>query len=166
MSREKQTTSKELKDDLLEFIRRKFYEGDNVAFNKDKRRLLLWVVLWPATWLNERDVTLTTDRYKEVFMAVMMLALQQGNTGQIKYRPAWLGKVIQSHFDCHGDEIYAEAKSARVLNDSALSNLSRLPAAPAPDPTRELALAAGLLAGAKKRVKQTFKGPTNLEFKL
>jgi hypothetical protein len=159
--RASQITSQELTDDLLNFIRRKFYEADAVGFNKDKRRLLEWVVLWPATYLDERGVTLPPDRYKEIFMAVMMLALQQGNTGNIIYRPAWLGKCVQSHFKIHWDEIYQEAKSARSLAEHALQIAGRLPVAKSPDPVAEMALAAKLVKGTGRSKKTALKAPFN-----
>ena len=156
-----QTTSQELTDDLLEFVRRKFYVGNAVAFNKDKRRLLEWVVLWPATYLDERGVTLPPDRYKELFMGIMMLALQQGNTGNIIYRPAWLGKCVQSHFKIHWDEIYQEAKSARSLADHALTITGRVPVGKLPDPVAEMALAAKLVKGTGRPKKTVLKAPLN-----
>ena len=162
--------AKELTDDLLAFIQRQFYEGDPAGFGKDKRRLLLWVVLWPATYLEERGVTLPAARQKEIFISTIMLALQQGNTGGIKYRPAWLGRVIQSHFKIHWDEIYQEAKSVRSLADHALLVAGRLPSPQAPDPTRAMADAARLLKGSKRKVKPAFKAgfkpAQNLEFNL
>lgn len=159
--RASQTTSQELTDDLLDFLRRKFYEGDAVGFNKDKRRLLQWVVLWPATYLDERGVTLPPERYKEIFMGIMMLALQQGNTGNIIYRPAWLGKCIQSHFGIHWDEIYAEAKSARSLAEYALTMAGKIPVAKSPDPVAQMALAAKLVKGTGRTRKAVLKAPLN-----
>src|ERR1035437_2218454 len=106
----KQQTSQELLDDLLGFLERKYYEGHRIEYLKDRRRLLAWVVLWPATWLHERGVTLPDERYRQIFMGVFMDALRLGDTGNIKYLPAWLAKVIQSHFAVHGDEIYEQAK--------------------------------------------------------
>jgi hypothetical protein len=156
-----QITSQELTDDLLDFIRRKFYEGDAVGFNKDKRRLLQWVVLWPATYIEERGVTLPPVRYKKLFIGIMMLALQQGNTGQIIYRPAWLGKCVQSHFKIHWDEIYQEAKSARSLAEHTLTIAGRLPVAKKPDPIAEMALAAKLVKGTGRTRKTVLKAPLN-----
>lgn len=148
-------------DDLLEFVRRKFYEGDAVGFNKDKFRLLEWVVLWPAEFLDEHGVAnrFPPERYKEIFMDVMILALQQGNTGGIIYRPAWLGRVIQSHFKIHWDEIYQEAKSARTLAEHALTIAGRLPVAKPPDPVAEMALAAKLVKGTGRPKKRVLKSP-------
>lgn len=154
-----QITSQELTDDLLAFLYRKFYEPDAVGFNQDKKRLLQWVVLWPATHLNEAGVTISADRYKQIFTDVMLLALQLGNTGLIKYRPAWLMKVIQSHYGIHWDEIYAEAKSPRSLADNALLSVRQLPTAKAADPIREMALAAHFLKGTGRPSKRIIKSP-------
>jgi hypothetical protein len=84
----KQPTPQELLDDLLGFLQRKFYQGQPVAFAKDRRRLLDWVVLWPAAWLDERGVTLPAARYREIFMSVFMDGLRFGNTENITYLPA------------------------------------------------------------------------------
>jgi len=158
--------SDQLINDLLDFIQRKFYEGDVAGFTKDKRRLLTWVVLWPSTYLDAAKVSLPDARQKEIFMETVMLALQQGNTGNIRYRPAWLGRVIQSHYQIHWDEIYQEAKSARSLADHALLMAGRLPVAKAPDSTREMAAAARLLKGSKRQVKHPVKAAQNLELNL
>ena len=157
----KQTTSQELTNDLLGFIQRKFYEGDAVEFNKDKRRLLKWAVLWPATYMDERGVTLPPDRFKQIFTETIILALEQGNTGGIKYRPAWIGKVIQSHWKIHWEEIYAEAKSSRSLADHALAMLGKVAVAKAADPVHEMALAAKLMTGTGRKRKASFKAPLN-----
>jgi len=157
----KQQTSEELRDDLLGFLQRKFYAGEAVAFAKDRRLLLKWVVLFPAGWLNERGVTLPPERYREVFMKVMLEALTCGNTGAIHYRPAWLAKVIQSHFAVHGEEIYEEAKSARALAEHAVFMLGKL-RKEEPDPVRELARAASLLVASKPVRKTTVNGQLDL----
>lgn len=157
----RQQTSEELRDDLLGFIQRKFYQGEAVAFAKDRRLLLKWVVLFPAQWLDERAVTLPTERYREVFMKVMLEALSCGNTGAIKYRPAWLGKVIQSHFAVHGQELYDEAKSARALAENALLMCGKL-SRTEPDPVREFARAASLLVPSKRVKKPTVKSQLDL----
>ena len=147
----------DLAGELLEFIRRKFYEGDNVQFSKDRRLLLEWVVLWPAAKLVEAGVTLPDDRLKEIFTDTIIQALQLGNTSGIKYRPAWLAKVIQSHFKIHWEEIYAEAKSARSLTEHNLLMVGRLPVASSPNSTAEMAAAARLLKTPKRKVKAPVK---------
>jgi hypothetical protein len=149
----KQATPDDLVAGLLDFLQRKFYEGYAVNFSKDRRRLLEWVILWPAKWLDERGVTISPARYRELFMSVFMDGLRFGNTRNICYLPAYLAKIIQSHFDHHGDEIYTEAKSIRTLAEQSISNLSRL--APAsPDPVREMATAARFLKPKRKQVNR------------
>ncbi len=146
-NRPKQPTPKELTESLLNLIRGKWYAGDAVSFAKDRVRLLAWVVLWPAAWLNGRGVTISTDRYKEVFSKIIMEAVVHG-TDKIKYRPAWLRQVVQSHFKVHGEEIYNEAKSARTLVESVLLVAGRT-APTQPDPIRELAAARSILVTSK-----------------
>jgi hypothetical protein len=153
-----QQTSPELRDECLGFLERKFYEGRPRIFMKDRRRLLAWVVLWPAKWFNQRGVTVPADRYREIFMNVFMDGLRFGDTGNITYLPAWLAKIIQSHFSHHGEEYYDAAKLLRE-NDLLKGILSgklqpmRWPV-PARDPIREMAAAAALLKPKKKAPKR------------
>ena len=160
----KQPTPQELRDACLDFLQRKFYQGHAVDFAKDRPRLLAWVVLWPAKWLNERGVTIPASRYQELFQTVIMDALRLGDTGNITYLPAWLAKVIQSHFACHGDEIYAEAKSMRTLVEHTMLITGQMPHA-APDPVRELAAAAALLKP-RKAPKRPSKASVNDQLTL
>jgi hypothetical protein len=159
--RAKQPTPKELTDDLLGFLQRKFYDGDPKCFAQDRSLLLAWAVLWPASWLNGKGVSLPTERYRQIFMAVFMDSIVHG-TSKIKYRPAWLKQVIQSHFRIHGDEIYAEAKSARTLVENALALGCNAPVAARPDPIRELALAHALVLPSKRVKKPTAKEQLSL----
>lgn len=151
--RPKQPTPKELTDDLLGFLQRKFYAGNTKAFLQQRANLLSWVVLWPASWLNAKGVTLPTSRYREIFMAVMMDAVVHG-TEKIKYPPAWLKQVIQSHFRIHGEEIYAEAKSARTLVENALLIAGKIGVQNQPDPMRQMAAARDILVAAKPTRKK------------
>lgn len=164
----KQPTPKELTDALLDFLRRKFYiaPGDDKCFLQDRSRLLAWVVLWPASWLNARGVTLHGDAYREIFFKVMFQA-DAHRSERIKYRPAWLKMVLQSHFKIHGEEYLAEGKNLRNIADHLLlvAGQSRQPA---PDPVRELASARQILTSMqpKKRLKTVPKAALNLELNL
>lgn len=146
--RPKQPTPQELRDNLAQFIRSKFYPGEAIAFTKDLPRLLSWVILWPATWLNERGVTLPASRYQEILTNVLMDAARFG-TGKITYRPAWLKQAMQSHFRIHGEDYYEEGKSLRSLVESTLNTTSQIPRQ-TPDPIRLLAQAQKLLKPTKK----------------
>lgn len=156
-----QVTPDDLVASLLGFLERKFYEGHPLNFTKDRPRLLKWVVLWPARWLDERGVTVLPNRYREIFMTVFLDGLRFGDTGNITYLPAWLAKVIQSHFDHHGEEIYDEAKSIRTLAEQSISQLSHLRAVH-PDPVRELAHAARLLKPKSRKVSSPVKDQLSL----
>lgn len=122
--------------------------------------MLAWVVLWPAAWLKQRGVTISTENYRKIFMAVFLDAMVHG-TDKIKYRPAWLKQVIQSHFAMHGDEIYAEAKAVRTLVENALVLTGKCAPVARPDPMRELAAARALLT-VRKPLKPIVKGQLNL----
>jgi hypothetical protein len=141
----KQPAPQELTDALLDFLRRKFYTGaaDAKCFAQDRSRLLAWVVLWPAAWLNGRGVTIHGDAYREIFFKVFFNA-DAHRSERIKYRPAWLRMVIQSHFKIHGEEYYEAAKSVRNLADHALLIAGQFKPAMA-DPVRDLANARRIL---------------------
>jgi hypothetical protein len=150
----KQPLPGDLTASLLDLIRRKYYDGDFVQFAKDKRQLLLWVVWWPAKWLETRGVTLPADRYRQILSTVLLDALAHASDAPIKYRPAWLGKVIQSHFDAKGEDYYEEGKAMRNRMDHVLAMVvaaGQTPKAVAPDPIRALTEAARLLQGTRKR---------------
>lgn len=162
--RPKQPTPRELTDDLLGFLQRKFYQGNPKAYLQQRRHLLSWVVLWPAAWLNGKGVSITTERYREIFMAVMMDAVVHG-AEKIKYPPAWLKQVIQSYFRLHGEDIYGEAKSARALVENAILLAGR-PAAAQPDPMRDMAAARAIIAQAKPAKKPAAKPGVNDQLNL
>jgi hypothetical protein len=149
----KPPTSQELLQDLLDFLQRKFYPDRPKAFAQDRRRLLDWVILWPAKWLDERGVTIPATQYKDLFFRVFMDGLRFGNTGNVTYLPAWLAKVIQSHFVHHGDEIYQQAKSVRTMTENAMVLAGRLVVKneSISDPVRDLANAALLLKKTSRR---------------
>ena len=72
---------------------------------------------------------------------------------KIKYPPAYLAQVIQSHFKIHGEEYYDEAKAVRNQVDHVMLMAGQLarPAAAAADPVRELASARQILASGKPK---------------
>ena len=62
----KQPVSDELRESLLDFLRRKFYQGkgDGLKFIQERSRLLSWVVLWPASYLDEKGVSIHGEKYR------------------------------------------------------------------------------------------------------
>lgn len=156
-------TSQELRDQLLDFIRRKFYNqaGDEKAFAQDRSRLLAWVVLWPAWYLKGRyGTTIGPDVYREIFFKVMFEA-DAHRSDRLSYRPAWLRHVIQTHWKIHGEEYYQQAKNVRILAEHTLLMVGKA-AQPGPDPVSELAAACALLRPKKPAFKPTRKEQLNL----
>ena len=154
--RSKQPTPEAVRDAVLLIIERQFYRDQRVAFLKDWSRLLQWVVLWPATWLDERGVTISPARYQEILIGqkgILIEALRHGATGEIGYLPGWLRKCVQSHFAVHGERIYEEAKSVQSIADHVLLQVGRS-AAPQADPIRQLADAAKLLSAPRPKPRR------------
>jgi hypothetical protein len=156
----RQPTPKELTDDCLNILRRKFYNfpGGDKAFYQQRRDLLRRVVLWPAAWLNNKGVTLHGDAYRAIFTKVFLQAAAHVET-KIKYPPAYLAQVIQSHFKIHGEEYYEAAKATRDQVDHVLMMVGQLAqqAKPAPDPVRQMAEAVALFKAPKRALKSTVK---------
>jgi hypothetical protein len=155
-----QPTPKELTDSLLDFLWRKFYEGEPKAFAQDRSRLLRWVVLWPSGWLKKRGVSLPTDRYYAMVTGVFLDSLSF-RSDRITYLPAWLGHVLQQHFAHHEEAIYDEAKSIRTLADQALLVAGRAVGRQS-DPIDELAAALRLVSAKKRVIKPSSKGQLTL----
>lgn len=142
-----------MRDELLRFIQAKFYPNDYVRFAKDQRMLLKLVVLKLAVYLNDKAVTLPESRYMEIVRdKILMEAVRFGKIEQVKYPPAYLGQIVDSHLRIHGEEYYDEAKGMRNLVDNALSLVGRAPA-PRADGVGELARLNGLLTTKKRVVK-------------
>lgn len=149
----KQPTPVELRDACLDLLRRKFYGNtpeEAKSFAQDRNKLLAWVVLWPAAWLNGKGVTIHGDAYRKIFTQVFMQAAAHVES-KVKYRPAYLRQVIQSHFRMHGEEYYEEAKSVRNLVENTMLMIGKtVPSAP--DPVKELAAARDILAARKPKL--------------
>lgn len=150
----KQPTPEELTDACLDLLRRKFYNqpGDERCFFQDRSRLLDWVVLWPAAWLNGKGVTIHGDAYREIFQKVFFQASAHVES-KVKYRPAYLCQVIQSHFKIHGEDYYDQAKAVRNIVEQTLLLVGHHKH-PASDPVREMAAARQILTRWKKKTAQ------------
>jgi hypothetical protein len=153
----KQPRSDEVRDTILNFIRRKFYEGHWVEFAKQRRHLLQWVVFELAVYLDSRAVTIPATRYIEIMVGekgILMEAIRFMQVEKMTYIPAYLRRCVQSHLTVHGEDYYDEGKSLRNALDNTLKFVQKQVAVEA-DPVRELASAARLL----KTQKRAFKAP-------
>lgn len=158
--RPKQDVSQEIKIDLMRAIQSQFYP-DSLAtkegakqWGQDKHFILRRVVLWPATWLDKRGVTLRPERYKKIILEVLDGIKKHGQTGLIKFWPGYLAKCVQEHFRHNEESIYEEGKNMRskldVVMFSALQSVSQ-----SRDPIRALSDAARILDS--KRPKKPAK---------
>lgn len=150
---------------LLDIVRSKFYAGHAVEFAKDRPRLLSWVILWPATWLSSRGVTLPPDRYAAILGQVLVEAAAFSEPTKVTYLPAYLRQCMQSHWRIHGEEYYEEGKAIRTKVEATMFAVAQQPRQAAPDPVRELAQAASLLR-ATKRPKTVLKPAPNDQLTL
>lgn len=166
----KQPVPAELLGQCLSFLQRKFYLNHEDTFAQDRQRLLKWVVLWPAKWLDERGVSLPLNRYREIFMAVFMDAAMFQTQTKVTYLPAYLRVVLERHFDHHGEDYYDEAKSIRTQVETAIQIAAAtgkpLSAQAAPDPIRDLARAARLVKGKTRGNKSLPKPALNDQLNL
>lgn len=136
-ARPKQSIPAEIKNDLLGAIRGSFYgDASDKQWHQDKRFILLNVVLWPASYLNSRGVSLPPSRYKAIVLDVLMGIKQHGQTDAIKYWPGYLKHCLQTHFRIHGEEYYEEAKAIKAPLAAIVARTEGLPVA---DPVRVLA---------------------------
>jgi hypothetical protein len=151
LQRIKQPTPGEVTDSCLGILRSKFYngDGDEKCFQQDRSRLLAWVVLWPASWLNQRGVTIHGDAYREIFNKVFLQAAAHVES-KVRYRPAYLKQVIQSHFRMHGEDYYDEAKRTRNLVEQTMMLIGTRPQAQA-DPVKDMAAARDILTALKPK---------------
>ena len=148
-----QPTPVELTESCLQILRAKFYRepGDEKCFQQDRKRLLSWVVLWPANWLNSKGVTIHGDAYREIFVKVFLQAAANVQS-KVKYRPAYLRQVIQSHFKIHGEDYYDQAKATRNVIEQTMVALGQARPSAA-DPVREMAAARQILTAAQPKNK-------------
>lgn len=125
--RNRQSTPKDVLDALLRLVEGKFYQGDGKRFNQDKKRILVWALLWPAReFFNKKEVAVPAARYQELLTGILIEAAMHADE-VINYRPAWLARVIQSHFEIHEQAIYDEAKAVRNVAENALLAVGQLP---------------------------------------
>jgi len=148
-----QETPAEIIEDLMQFVRTSFYQG-NPAWYKDQHFIRQRVVTYPASWLNSRAVTLKPERYKEVMINIVRIIKLNGNTGSVQYWPRYLLHCVQEHLKHHGEELYNEGKSIRAQTDIALVACQRATQANrAPDVVAAIAQVNQALASATRRKK-------------
>lgn len=108
---------------LLEEIRRRFYaRADERSFHRD-RRMLLYALTWPATWLEHRALTCASARYRTLIADRLDDIVAHGDPARYgAYFPTYLLKCVQDWFQHHGDELDGELKHIRNALDQILAS--------------------------------------------
>jgi hypothetical protein len=151
----------EIVSDLLGVIRGQFYgDASPKKWFQDRPFLLRNVVLWPASWLNKRGVSLKPERYKAIILECIADIKHHGATGVVQFWPGYLMHCVQEHFKHHGDEIYKEGKSLRTLSERAMMAFIRAsePVNQA-DPVRALSMARDAFVSGRRKRSRNARAP-------
>lgn len=108
---------------LLEEVRLRFYAGRPREFYRD-RRMLLYALTWPGTWLERRGLTCPAVRYKAIIDERLANIAAHGDARHYSaYFPAYLLKCLQDWFDRYGEDLYCELKHIRNALDQVLTSV-------------------------------------------
>ena len=109
-------------EELLLAIRLRFYVHQPTDDHRHRQRLLS-AVTWPATWLDERGLTCSPQRYQTLIEGRLQAIAAHGNPAAYgAYFPTYLLKCLQDFFDRYGDELYSELKHIRNALDQLLAS--------------------------------------------
>lgn len=140
-------------DGLMKHVREQFYARLPAKRWLQEQRLILMVVTWPASWLNQRGIGLPVDRYERILRDIIREVQQHGATNEIKFFPAYFERTVKAWFIHNGESLYEERKSIRdALDLRFLKGMATRPAA-ALDPMEILAKTNAVLATTRRRAK-------------
>jgi len=109
--------------ELLQTIRLRFYATRSADYHRDHQRLL-HALTWPATWLDERGLTCSPQRYHALLDERLHAIAAHGDPVLYSaYFPTYLLKCLQDWFDRHGDTLYSELKHIRNALDQVLASV-------------------------------------------
>lgn len=118
--------SQEVIDSLLQLVKRRFYfkRGDKI-FYRD-RRFLMKCLTWPALWMDQRGVGMTSQRYEKLLSERINDIADNGNHQARPYFPKYFLYCLQDHFAHHGEKLYYELKEGRNIFDLSFQNLDKV----------------------------------------
>lgn len=130
------TTMEQAVAELLDSIRLRFYstpdplrgaarqssDSPRRRFHRD-RRMLLYALTWPATWLERRGLTCPPGRYRRLIEERLAAIAAHGEPARYgAFFPRYLLKVLQDFFERHGDDLYGDLKHIRNALDQVLAS--------------------------------------------
>lgn len=138
---------------LVKHVREQFYTTWPERRWLQEQGLILKWVTWPASWLNERGISLSLARYEAILREIIVGIQRHGDTGKIKFFPVYFGHTIKQWFIHNGESLYEERKAIR--NSIDLRFLKGLPPTQVsgPDPIAALAMAHRVLATRRVKTK-------------
>lgn len=160
--RKKQATPEELMAECMQDVRDMFY-GKTGDPAQDAARDKMWyresndirkmAVLFLAEWLDEKAVTLPTERYTAFLRARWKEIKEKGLQEEFKYFPGYLKVCLRRHLNVHGDELYEEGKAFRGSLEKVLTGIGQVRPV---DPIKALAtVQAALKTTGRARRNQT-----------
>jgi len=100
---------------LLDHIKRHFYDTSPYPkkYYKDQR-MLLYAITWPATWLEQRALPISSEDYQKLITKRLHDIVKHGDPKRFhKHFPIYLLKTLQDWFAHHGDTLYDKLKHIR-----------------------------------------------------
>jgi hypothetical protein len=149
---------------ILAQIKQRFYDShlSEKRFYQD-RRMLLYTVTWPATWLDRRGLPITSQAYQKLLIERLDDIAKHGNPARYQaYFPRYLLKTIQDWFAHHGEDLYEELKHVRNQLCAIDSLLRAQPTQSAGDVVTPIAQAHAVLALQCRRKKPADTKQLNL----
>lgn len=149
---------------LLDQIKASFY-CSNVSekrFHQD-RRMLLYALTWPATWLDQRGLPITSQAYQRLLSQRLEDIAKHGDPSRYHdYFPRYLLKTIQDWFAHHGEALYEELKHVRNQLCEIEALLQQNTSESAEDIVTPMAKAHAVLELQNRREKRTDSRQLNL----
>lgn len=109
-----QQTPAQMVESMMLLIHGQFYGDANAhTWCRDRNYIKTEVVLWPATWLKKRGMTVPASTYERLLVEKINDVKRNCAQAEFTYFPAYLAKCIKDHFQFHADELNEQAKSVR-----------------------------------------------------
>ena len=120
---------------LLETTRKRFYAQERHRRFYEDKRMLLYALTWPATWMHERGLSASPERYAQLVMQTLDDIVEHGNSERYqRYFPRYLLKCLQQNIQHRGDHLYNELKHIRSHLYTVEKLMQNIQNRPPPDP--------------------------------
>lgn len=98
---------------LLDLVRRDLYRGKPEKAWFSQQQLVKKALLYPATWLNQREVEIPVARYQAIVEGIVATMVRNGRLEDVSFMSRYLLTCVQRHMEVHGDEYYREGVAIR-----------------------------------------------------